>query len=181
MFQISGVPFPKVCPPLARLPLATPSWMFAFTHAPLFLDGIFTASLSRFQALVMKVLGEGAPPEDQVKVVIEKAYPSELGRVGADLFLDAMGNKLLVGDIKYANKQVFRVFDEDPSDRVEGVFDLLGPDEGLCLKTVFEAFDRDNSGCVRIAELKEAFSKLGESLVNLPLASQTHSTIHGIF
>jgi len=49
------------------------------------------------------------------------------------------------------------------------------------LREAFEASDKDDDGRISIVNLKKAFSTIGEFLVNLPPASQTHPTVRDIF
>ena len=41
-------------------------------------------------------------------------------------------------------------------------------------RQVFEMFDKDGSGRISVSELKEAFSNLGELLLNLSSTSKSH-------
>jgi len=157
--------------------------MFVFIHGPPLSDGDRTISPTGLQTLVMEVLGEGAPPEDQVKRVVEKIVLDPSGGVELHVFLNLMSDKRFVGLIKYSHQQMFRVDDEDPSDRIGELLEMFGTRKGgsRSLNAVFEVFPSDDSGRISIAKLKEAFSKIGEPLVNLPPASQTHPTVHDIF
>ena len=123
-------------------------------------------SASGLQTFVMEVLGEGAPPEDQVKTIIEQgSFRDHLGNIVPFNVLDVISDKKRITSIKHSHGKVFRVSDEDTSDHIKEVFDSF--EAGERFKMVFETLDRDGSGRINTAELKAAFSRIGESLVNL--------------
>ena len=105
-------------------------------------------SPSGLQTLVMEVLGEGAPPQDQVETIIKTIVGYSSGNINLFKSLNAMSDKMFIISIKHSHKQVFRVSEEDTNDRLRealGSFDR-GRNIPCGLKVVFEVFDKDDSG-----------------------------------
>jgi len=98
-----------------------------------------------------RVLGDIPYLEDQVKSIIESVDADGSGTIDFDEFLDLMS---------------------DPR------FNDLAKDEH---RQAFEMFDKDGSGHISVAELKEAFSNLGELSLNLSSTSKSHRVIHVLF
>ena len=96
-----------------------------------------------------EVLGEAAPSDDQVKEIIEHIDTDKSGDIDFREFMALMS---------------------DPK------FNDLAKNEH---RQAFEMFDKDRNGRISVAELKEAFHKIGKFLVNfcLPVSLTQCSTI----
>ena len=97
------------------------------------------------------VLGDAAPSDDQVKEIIKHIDTDKSGDIDFREFMDMMS---------------------DPK------FNDLTKNEH---RQAFDMFDKDRNGRISVAELKEAFHKLGEFLKNLPPARKHHSVVHDSF
>jgi len=98
-----------------------------------------------------EVLGESAPPEDQVKEIIKHIDTDKSGDIDFGEFLDLMSDPKFNDPAKNEHMQAF------------------------------EMFDKDGSGHISVAELREAFSKIGEIPMNSPRTIQFHSSVHDFF
>ena len=103
-------------------------------------DGDGTITPSELQTLMKGVLGNATPLEDQVECIIKSIDIDGSGTIEFHEFLAMMS---------------------DPK------FNDLAKDEH---RQAFEMFDTDGNGQISVAELKDAFRTLGESLANLPPA-----------
>jgi len=93
------------------------------------------------------VLGSAAPSDDQVKEIIKHIDTDKSGDIDFGEFMGLMS---------------------DPK------FNDLAKNEH---RQAFEMFDKDGNGHISLAELRDAFSKIGGFLVNLPPTRQPHGTI----
>ena len=98
-----------------------------------------------------EVLGEAAPSDDQVKEIIKHIDTDKSGDIDFREFMDLMS---------------------DPK------FNDLAKNEH---RQAFDMFDKDRNGRISVAELKEAFAKIGEPLVNSPPTHNPRSMAHDPF
>ena len=115
------------------------------------LDGNGTITPLELQILMRNVLGDGPSLEDQVQAIIESVDADGSGTIDFDEFLDLMS---------------------DPR------FNDVAKDEH---RQAFEMFDKDGNGNISLAELKEAFSSIGEPLPNPSSTRKSHRVTHVLF
>jgi len=118
-----------------------------FSHAPPFLDGNGTITPSELKTLMRVVLGDAPDLNDQVAVIISSVDSDGSGTIDFDEFLT------LMSDPKFNNP---------------------ARDEH---RQAFEMFDKDGSGHISVAELKEVFRNLGKFLLNPTPTDRFHPMI----